>query len=105
MLVQQGMQAEIAADGDAALELIAAAPPDLVLLDVQMPGPNGFEICRELKGQGRAMLKLPGVTVAGTAPFLVEGHVRLTPPTHAPLMRSSLRSTAGQLDQSIMVEC
>jgi len=51
LLLQQGLQAETAADGRSALEKIAAAPPDLVLLDVQMPGPDGFDICRRLKGQ------------------------------------------------------
>jgi class 3 adenylate cyclase len=62
MLVQQGMQAAIAADGRAALEMITAAPPDLVLLDVQMPGPSGFDICRRLKGQEATAL-LPVVLI------------------------------------------
>lgn len=62
LLAQQGMQAEVAADGDAALERIAAAPPDLVLLDVQMPGPSGFDICRKLKNADATAL-LPVVLV------------------------------------------
>jgi len=62
MLVQQGMQAEVAADGHAALAMIAAAPPDLVLLDVQMPGPSGFDVCRELKSQEATAL-LPVVLI------------------------------------------
>jgi len=62
MLVQQGMQAEVAADGPAALAMIAASAPDLVLLDVQMPGPSGFDICRQLKGQEATAL-LPVVLV------------------------------------------
>jgi len=62
MLVQQGMQAEIATDGHAALETIAASPPDLVLLDVQMPGPSGFEICRRLKTKEATAL-LPVVLI------------------------------------------
>ncbi len=62
MLVQQGMQAEVATDGPAALEMIAASPPDLVLLDVQMPGPSGFDICRQLKSQEATAL-LPVVLV------------------------------------------
>ena len=49
LLQQQGLQAEVAANGHAALQRIAAAPPDLVLLDVLMPGPSGFDICRHLK--------------------------------------------------------
>lgn len=35
--------------GEAALEAYAAQPPDLVLLDVMLPGMDGFEICRRLK--------------------------------------------------------
>ena len=53
-------------------------------------------------GQGGAMLKLPGVTVAGAVPFLVEGHVRLTPPTHAPLMRAAGDTTQPLLPVSLL---
>lgn len=35
-------------DGKAALKEIAARPPDLVLLDVMLPGVDGWEICRQL---------------------------------------------------------
>jgi len=62
LLVQQGMQADIAADGTAALDMIAALPPDLVLMDVQMPGPSGFDICRRLKSRESTAL-LPVVLV------------------------------------------
>ena len=62
LLAQQGMHADIAADGHAALEMIAAAPPDVVLLDVQMPGPSGFDICRRLKSEEATAL-LPVVLV------------------------------------------
>jgi class 3 adenylate cyclase len=62
LLVQQGLVADIASDGYMALAQIAAAPPDLVLLDVQMPGPDGFEICRRLKSSEATAL-LPVVLV------------------------------------------
>ena len=38
-----------AEDGTAALKAIQAMPPDLVLLDVQMPGIDGYEVCRRIK--------------------------------------------------------
>jgi class 3 adenylate cyclase len=62
LLVQQGMRADIAGDGHEALAKIAGEAPDLVLLDVQMPGPDGFEICRRLKGQDATAL-LPVVLI------------------------------------------
>jgi len=42
-----------AADGDAALERIAALDPDVVLLDIQMPGRSGVEVARVLAGRAR----------------------------------------------------
>jgi DNA-binding response OmpR family regulator len=39
-----------AADGEEALSIAAARPPDVVVLDVMMPGVNGFEVCRMLRG-------------------------------------------------------
>ena len=38
-----------AADGPTALRLAAESPPDLVLLDVMMPGMDGYEVCRRLR--------------------------------------------------------
>jgi CheY-like chemotaxis protein len=39
----------VALDGESALKSVAKAPPDLILLDVMMPGVDGFEVCRRLK--------------------------------------------------------
>src|SRR5579872_1032024 len=38
-----------ASDGPTALEMAASEHPDIVLLDVMMPGMDGFEVCRRLK--------------------------------------------------------
>ncbi len=40
----------VAMDGESALEVIEDEPPDLVLLDIMMPGIDGYEVCRRLKG-------------------------------------------------------
>lgn len=62
LLQQEGMTVETAADGEAGVASIKAAPPDLVLLDVMMPGASGFEICRQLKGDEATAL-IPVVLV------------------------------------------
>lgn len=49
LLESQGHEVAEAVDGVEALERVAAAAPDVVLLDVGMPGIDGFEVCRRLK--------------------------------------------------------
>jgi signal transduction histidine kinase len=44
-----GWQVRIAVDGEDALSKVAQKPPELILLDIQMPGIDGFEVCRRLK--------------------------------------------------------
>ena len=44
-----GMEAECAGDGPTALALAAATPPDLVVLDLMLPGIEGLEVCRRLR--------------------------------------------------------
>ena len=48
-LFKNGYDVALANSGAEALEIITESPPDLVLLDVMMPGMNGFEVCRKLK--------------------------------------------------------
>jgi len=45
----KGYEINIAQDGLQALEAVAAIPPDLILLDIMMPGLDGFETCKRLK--------------------------------------------------------
>jgi CheY-like chemotaxis protein len=48
-LISQGYDVSIAPDGESAIEVVEHEPPDLILLDVMMPGIDGFETCRRLK--------------------------------------------------------
>ena len=48
-LTSAGFEIAVALDGETALEQIAYDPPTLILLDVMMPGMDGFETCRRLK--------------------------------------------------------
>jgi DNA-binding response OmpR family regulator len=44
-------EAEIVGSGDAALKAVTARPPDLIILDVNLPVLNGLEVCRILRGR------------------------------------------------------
>ncbi|MEL7637361.1 MAG: response regulator transcription factor [Chloroflexi bacterium] len=48
-LEKEGYQVEVAGDGLTALELARSTKPDLVILDVMLPGMDGFEVCRTLR--------------------------------------------------------
>ena len=48
----EGFQVRLAEDGLAGLESILRDPPDLAVLDLMLPGKNGFEICREIRQRG-----------------------------------------------------
>ncbi|MBD2181528.1 response regulator [Planktothrix sp. FACHB-1355] len=49
MLTASGFKVFVAEDGEDAIEQLEYCPPDLILLDVIMPGIDGFETCRRLK--------------------------------------------------------
>jgi DNA-binding response OmpR family regulator len=49
VLAAHGYEIVSATDGHAALELAESAKPDLVLLDVMMPQPDGYAVCRQLR--------------------------------------------------------
>jgi formate hydrogenlyase transcriptional activator len=57
-LIQFDYKVLVARDGKSAIEQAALAQPDLILLDVMMPGMDGFETCRRLK-QGEATRTIP----------------------------------------------
>src|SRR5690606_6144934 len=48
----EGYQAEVVGDGEAALAAVAARPPDLILLDLSLPGKDGLAVLAELRRAG-----------------------------------------------------
>lgn len=51
-LEEESYAVDVVADGSSALDWIAGADYDLILLDVMLPGLNGFELCRILRERG-----------------------------------------------------
>jgi DNA-binding response OmpR family regulator len=50
-LEREGYRVEVAADGQSALLAAATSPPDLIVLDLMLPGIDGLEVCRRLRSQ------------------------------------------------------
>lgn len=51
VLVESGYKVRKVISGERALKAVSLQPPDLILLDVKMPGMDGYEVCRHLKAQ------------------------------------------------------
>jgi CheY-like chemotaxis protein len=62
LLKSESYEVATAANGEAALEKIAQSPPDIVLLDVMMPGMDGYEVCRRIR-QNEKTAQLPVIIV------------------------------------------
>jgi adenylate cyclase len=65
ILEPRGYDAVVAHDGETALRLVESAKPDLVLLDVMMPPPDGYEVCRRLRDRDETAL-LPVIMVTSS---------------------------------------
>ncbi|MCY2992918.1 MAG: response regulator [Planctomycetota bacterium] len=60
-----------ALEGEKALEIAAAAQPDVILLDVMMPGIDGYEVCRRLKANSKTR-DIPVIFVTGLGDVAAE---------------------------------
>lgn len=62
-LESRGYPITVAYDGDEALEAFERIEPSIILLDVMMPGRDGWEVCREMKAHPRLGRKIRVVMV------------------------------------------
>jgi signal transduction histidine kinase len=65
LLKLSGYDASLAGDGPAALEMAAKNPPDVVLLDIGLPGMDGYEVCRLLRERGHENATIIALTGYG----------------------------------------
>lgn len=64
ILSKYGYHVRAASNGPQALETAQVRPPDLALLDVNMPQMDGYEVCRQLKANAR-MREMPVIFISG----------------------------------------
>ncbi len=62
-LAKEGYDIVQAVDGESGLKMTTEEKPDLVLLDILLPGMDGFEVLRAIKADG-AMLKTPVIILS-----------------------------------------
>ena len=74
LMKREGHRISVARDGDAALAAIRELRPDLVLLDVMMPGMSGFEVCQAVRAdESLAGVKILMLSAKGRDTDLAKG--------------------------------
>jgi two-component system alkaline phosphatase synthesis response regulator PhoP len=112
----EGYEVVVAPDGEQGLELALAEKPDLMLLDIMLPGIDGFEVCSRLREQGflapiimltargQEIDKVRGLELGAddyiTKPFGVR---ELLARLKAALRRSDLASSSGNPDETVTI--
>ena len=115
-LLREGFEVRTAADGRSALNMFSASEPDLVLLDVMLPGMSGLDVCREIRKQSRVpliMVTARGEEIDAVLGLELGADDYVAKPYRmkelAARMRAVLRRSAGQplepqADASCLVE-
>ena len=74
LMKREGYRVSVARDGDAALALIRSEQPDLVLLDVMMPGKTGFDVCQAVRAdEALSAVKILMLSAKGRDTDLAKG--------------------------------
>ncbi len=101
-LEKSGLKVLMAEDGRLGIEMAQAQKPDLILLDVVMPGLNGNEVCRRLKSDSRTKdIPVVFLTSMDTPKEVIEhydvgGEIHLTKPINPKELISQIELTLGQ---------
>src|SRR5512139_1278071 len=68
-LANDGYEVTTAEDGESALRLVRESPPDLVLLDIQLPGMDGIEVLQRIKANDPeiVVIMITAYAMVGTA--------------------------------------
>ncbi|MBN1313224.1 MAG: hybrid sensor histidine kinase/response regulator [Anaerolineae bacterium] len=110
ILESQGHKVRVATNGQQAIELVYNEPPDLILLDILMPGITGYDVCRQLKADP-AVASIPVVFVSAldetfdkVQAFEVGGVDYITKPFQAEevIARAEIQLEVGQLQKKLI---
>ena len=69
-LEDNGYEANSTTDGERALQLIIEQPPDIVLMDLNMPNHSGFELYREIQSR-EELRRIPVIFVTGLSQYKI----------------------------------
>lgn len=110
ILLSFGYDIALAENGTEALDLVAADPPDLILLDIMMPGMDGYEVCRRLKASD-ATKRIPVIFVTArndikdeATGFKVGAADYITKPVSPPIVQERVRTHLALYDQNRVLE-
>lgn len=74
LMKREGFEVEVAQDGETALAVLLERPASLVLLDVMLPGMNGFEVCQQVRARPElARTKILMLTARGRDTEIARG--------------------------------
>lgn len=109
-ILQDQYQLSFATDGKKAISAAMKLSPDIILLDVMMPGMNGYEVCRQLKSDDRtAKIPVIFITALGEAQheqrgFEAGGVDYITKPISGPIVQARVATHLALYDQQCLLE-
>jgi two-component system response regulator MtrA len=71
VLTGEGMEVDLVGRGDEVMEIFRASPPDLVLLDIMLPGIDGIEVCKQIRAE--SMVPIVMLTAKAETTDIVKG--------------------------------
>lgn len=105
LMQREGYDVRVAADGEAALAEVAAAPPDLVLLDVMIPKRDGYDVCQTIRANPDwtdlkiIMLTAKGREIEAEKGLALGANAYVTKPFSTRDLAQQVRDILGQTEQ------
>ena len=100
ILTRDGWTVHTHSDGQTAVEKVRAHPPDVVILDVMLPGRSGFDILQDLRQAGDGIANLPVLMLTArgqTKDRELAERLRVTPFMTKPFSNADILSSVRSL--------